>query len=307
MQYEAEHVRHLIQVGILGFILSTLPGCGGEASDAADEDTTVNPPTNDDPATGFSVTSRYPEPGATDRALLTEISITFSDPLLSDTAATESITLSQAGEPVPADISYEAGSTEVAIVPHQRLQPETTYTVTISDELMAADGTTFSGDFWQFATAANVGLTPQSVMDECMSESDIEMLGRINDARVSERYCGEELAPATHTLVWHCTIAAAAQKHSDDMADNNFFSHTGSDGTNVADRLTNAGYSWRTAGENIAAGQTSVEAVMTDLLESPGHCLNIMNNRFEEMGAALAENPDAEYRRYWTQNFARPH
>ena len=171
---------------------------------------------------------------------------------------------------------------------------------------MASDGSLFPGESWSFVTAGNVGATSQAVIDECMSDGDIEMLAQVNNARAAARNCGDQPAGATGPLVWHCTIDHAAQSHSDDMAGNNFFSHTGSDGSTVGDRLTNAGYPWQSAGENIAAGQMSVGEVMQGLLNSPGHCLNIMNSSFTEMGAALSENPTSDFGRYWTQNFARP-
>jgi uncharacterized protein YkwD len=57
-------------------------------------------------------------------------------------------------------------------------------------------------------------------------------------------------------LAANAALATAAQAHSNDMANNNFFSHTGSDGSNPGQRISRAGYSWYTYGENIAAGYT---------------------------------------------------
>jgi len=55
--------------------------------------------------------------------------------------------------------------------------------------------------------------------------------------------------------------------------------------------------------ENIAAGQTTPEQVIQGWLDSDGHCANIMNANFEEMGVALATNSGI-YGIYWTQVFA---
>jgi uncharacterized protein YkwD len=105
-------------------------------------------------------------------------------------------------------------------------------------------------------------------------------------------------------IAWHCQLESAAQGHSNSMAENDYFSHTGLDGSSAGDRITAAGYSWRAYAENIAAGYNDEETVMTAWLESPGHCANIMNSTVTEMGAGVAENDAARYRIYWTQNFA---
>ena len=57
-------------------------------------------------------------------------------------------------------------------------------------------------------------------------------------------------------LAANAALAAAATAHSNDMANKNFFSHTGSDGSNPGQRISRAGYNWYTYGENIAAGYT---------------------------------------------------
>jgi uncharacterized protein YkwD len=57
-------------------------------------------------------------------------------------------------------------------------------------------------------------------------------------------------------LTANSALTSAAAVHSNDMADNNFFSHTGSDGSNPGQRISRAGYSYYTYGENIAAGYT---------------------------------------------------
>ena len=78
------------------------------------------------------------------------------------------------------------------------------------------------------------------------------------------------------------------------------------DGSNSAERITRAGYAWQAAGENIAAGQLSAEAVVAGWLESPGHCATLMGPRFTEMGIAFALAPSRNPPIYWTQLFATP-
>jgi uncharacterized protein YkwD len=87
------------------------------------------------------------------------------------------------------------------------------------------------------------------------------------------------------------------------MATNNFFSHTGSDGNNAASRITAAGYSWFTYGENISAGYFSAQSAIDGWLASSGHCKNIMNPSVTNVAAAKATG--GSYGIYWTQVFAR--
>ncbi|MET7877614.1 CAP domain-containing protein [Micromonospora profundi] len=98
-------------------------------------------------------------------------------------------------------------------------------------------------------------------------------------------------------------LTTAAQRHSQDQAEHRSMSHTGSDGSDVGQRLDRAGYAWRTYGENVAYNQSTPEAVMTAWMDSPGHRANILNCAFTEVGIGRADTGDGPY---WTQNFAAP-
>ncbi|NEA14911.1 CAP domain-containing protein, partial [Streptomyces halstedii] len=95
-------------------------------------------------------------------------------------------------------------------------------------------------------------------------------------------------------------LATAASRHSADMADRDYFSHTSPDGTDPGDRITAAGYRWSTYGENIAKGQTTPAAVMEAWMNSPGHRANILNCAFKELGVGREDSSDGPV---WTQNF----
>jgi uncharacterized protein YkwD len=99
-------------------------------------------------------------------------------------------------------------------------------------------------------------------------------------------------------------LAAVARAHSADMAERNYFDHTTPDGVDFATRITKAGYTWSTAGENIAAGQPDPASVMTSWMNSPGHRANILNCDFTNLGVGLAY--DSRRTPYWTQDFAAP-
>ncbi len=135
-----------------------------------------------------------------------------------------------------------------------------------------------------------------------------EFLDAVNAARSVDRICGTDLHNAAPPVGWDDRLAMAAYLHSFDMATNDFFAHTGSDGGSVGDRIAREGYAWSTYGENIAVGYPSVPSVMQGWLDSPGHCRNIMNPGFREIGAGLAEglylgSPRAPY---WTFDLATP-
>ena len=142
-----------------------------------------------------------------------------------------------------------------------------------------------------------------------MTAEEQSMLDTVNAVRAQARVCGSYGSqPAVAPLAWSCKLESAAFGHSRDMADNNFFSHTGTGGTSVGTRATNAGYSWSTVGENIAAGisYSSVGAVVQAWVNSPGHCANLMRSSFTELGAAKFSNSSSTYNVYWTQVFGRP-
>ncbi|MCP5203109.1 MAG: thrombospondin type 3 repeat-containing protein [Pseudomonadales bacterium] len=141
-----------------------------------------------------------------------------------------------------------------------------------------------------------------------LSAEEQSMLNAVNTVRAQARMCGSTSYAAASPLAWNCALETAATGHSADMANNNFFSHTGSDGQSVGYRATQAGYSWSAVGENIAAGipLSSVSAVIQAWLDSPGHCANMMRSTYTEFGAAKISNSSSTYNVYWTQVFGRP-
>ena len=129
------------------------------------------------------------------------------------------------------------------------------------------------------------------------------MLELINASRIQARMCGTLEHPAVPTVEWNTNLAAAAQFHANDMVVNNFFAHTGSDGLGAVERVEMTGYPWRAVGENIAAGQLDVAEVHQAWLDSEGHCVNIMNNAFSEVGAACLSDPGTDFGNYWVVVF----
>lgn len=83
-------------------------------------------------------------------------------------------------------------------------------------------------------------------------------------------------------------LALAAQVHANDMLRNDFFSHTGSDDSEVGDRVTAQGYRWSHVGENIAKGYQSEASVMTGWTNSSGHHDNNINPNYRDFGLGKA-------------------
>jgi uncharacterized protein YkwD len=127
----------------------------------------------------------------------------------------------------------------------------------------------------------------------------------VNDARSRPRSCGRvKFAPASPLSVSR-KLSEAAGDHARDMARKNYFDHRGSNGSQPKDRVLRAGYAPRLTGENIAFGPVSAEEVVSGWLASPGHCQNIMDSRFEQIGVGLATGRKRG-RIYWVQNFGAP-
>ena len=127
-----------------------------------------------------------------------------------------------------------------------------------------------------------------------------------NEARAHARRCGWTSYAAAPPLTLNTLLDRAALEHSRDMANRNYFDHTGSDGSTPADRITRTGYKWHMVGENLAAGMTAPEDAVAGWVKSPHHCANLMTARFSEMGLAFAVNPSGS-NIHWTQTFGTTH
>lgn len=105
-------------------------------------------------------------------------------------------------------------------------------------------------------------------------------------------------------LSYNWQLARTARIKSEDMRNNNYFSHTSPTYGSPFDMMRNFGISFTAAGENIAMGQRTAAEVMTGWMNSPGHRSNILNPNFTQIGVGYAK--DSYGRGYWTQQFIRP-
>lgn len=158
-------------------------------------------------------------------------------------------------------------------------------------------------------TTAAAPAPANGVLSTCgLSDFSTRILQRTNQLRASGATCGSsgQFAPAP-AVAWNALLTQAADGHSQDMAARNYFDHTSPDGRTFSQRIDATGYAWSTAGENIAAGYSSIDAVMDGWIQSPGHCANLMNQNFTEIGVACVPGTSSTtYSNYWTMDLARP-
>ena len=104
------------------------------------------------------------------------------------------------------------------------------------------------------------------------------------------------------------SLNTAAQGHSATQAAAGTIFHVSPSGSNPGDRIAETGYQFSTWGENVAAGYRTAEAVMDAWMGSSGHCRNILNPGFTELGVGHVQRQGdpSRYFDYWTQVFARP-
>ncbi len=95
-------------------------------------------------------------------------------------------------------------------------------------------------------------------------------------------------------------VSSVAQVKADDMAKNGYFDHNSPTYGSPFTMLSDFGVTYRTAGENIAKGQQSAEAVMNAWMNSSGHKANILSPNFKQLGVGYSANNGSPV---WVQMF----
>lgn len=139
----------------------------------------------------------------------------------------------------------------------------------------------------------------------CMIEQNplfiSQILALINDARIQN---------GLSALTLDSRLSTAAQAHSEDMACKDFMDHTGSDGSNWADRVKATGYAYSYVSENIYAGDPAfggdAQGAFDWWMNSQIHRDNILNPKITQIGIGFASSNNAQYKGRYTLDFARP-
>ncbi|MBL8678127.1 MAG: CAP domain-containing protein [Myxococcales bacterium] len=149
-------------------------------------------------------------------------------------------------------------------------------------------------------TDASGGTPPPSSGATALED---EVLALTNARRAAGANCGGTMFGPAPPLRMNETLRGVARAHSTDMGTRNYFAHNSLDGRTPFQRMMAAGYSSSPMGENIAAGNGTAAATVTQWMNSPGHCRNIMNPSYRALGVGYANVASSMYRHYWTQNF----
>ncbi|HML24006.1 MAG TPA: CAP domain-containing protein [Aggregatilinea sp.] len=110
----------------------------------------------------------------------------------------------------------------------------------------------------------------------------LDVLAKVNQVR-AEAGLG--------ALTLNDALNAAAQRQINDMTSNDFLGHTGSDGSNPGQRISDAGYSWRAAGENaLYRFDYSVDGAVGQWVDSPSHRAAMLNAAYVDAGIAYGQS-----------------
>lgn len=123
-----------------------------------------------------------------------------------------------------------------------------------------------------------------------------ELVKAVNAERAKQR-----IAP----LKVNDTLTQLAEFYACRLADGGFFAHVDPVyGSTVESRAADFGYAFLNIGENLAAGQESVEQAISAWMNSPDHRAVLLNPAFTEVGVAVKKGgPSGPY---WVQEFGRP-
>jgi uncharacterized protein YkwD len=169
-----------------------------------------------------------------------------------------------------------------------------------ADASAASDGgaTSDAGAMDAGTVPGSAHCAPAANWSATWSGYEEEVLRLSNQYRASGATCGSASYGPAVALSMNPALRCAARLHSKDMQDRSYFDHTTPEGVTFDQRITASGYDdWRTIGENIAAGQRTPQQVVQAWMQSVGHCQNVMNPNFKEIGVGFYDS----YR--WTQDF----
>ncbi|QFK71215.1 SafA/ExsA family spore coat assembly protein [Pradoshia sp. D12] len=170
--------------------------------------------------------------------------------------------------------------------------------------------TVVSGDtLWKIAVKTETGISELIAANSQISNINLIYPGqKINiptqdDVKAYEQEVirlvnVERAKQGLQELKYDWELARVARYKSEDMRDNNYFSHTSPVYGSPFDMMKNFGINYKSAGENIAKGQTTPEQVVNAWMNSSGHRANILSSKFTHIGVGYAKSGHI-----WTQQF----
>lgn len=158
---------------------------------------------------------------------------------------------------------------------------------------------------WLPALLGAAWVAAQPAPDCAGSIDAARVLAAVNALRERGADCGEagRFLPAS-PLRWNATLAAAADRHAQDLLQRGVLDHRDANGRDLAERIRDSGYAPQRWAENLAAGHDSLDEVMRDWRLSARHCSNLMQPAVTEIGLAC-RGPQGPGRT-WVLTLARP-
>lgn len=126
-------------------------------------------------------------------------------------------------------------------------------------------------------------------LDSSVISFEAEVVRLVNEIRVKN---------GLKALTTNWELSRVARYKSQDMVDNRYFSHTSPTYGSPYQMMRSFGISYRTAGENIAYGYSTPQAVVNAWMNSSGHRANILNSSYTQIGVGYVAKGN-----YWTQMF----
>ena len=175
----------------------------------------------------------------------------------------------------------------------------------------ATTHTVVRGDtMWRIAVKYEVGLSEIKSANPHIKNPDLIYPGQILNIPIVDssvtsfegevvRLVNEERSKrGLRPLAEDWELSRVARIKSQDMHDNRYFSHTSPNYGSPFDMMKSFGIKYRSAGENIARGQATPQAVVNAWMNSSGHRANILNSSFTHIGVGYVADG-----KYWTQMF----
>lgn len=190
-----------------------------------------------------------------------------------------------------------------SLTSHAHAEASTAYTVKAGDSV------------WKIASAFHVGISEIANANNLRNPSVIYPGQRLIIPQLDPRVVSfqNQVVALTNqqrakyglpplTMNWE--LQRMARIKSEDMRTRNYFDHMSPNYGSPFNMMTSFGIHYSYAGENIAAGQQSPQAVVNAWMQSPGHRANILSKNYTQIGCGVAFG--GSYQFYWTQEFTRP-
>ena len=160
-----------------------------------------------------------------------------------------------------------------------------------NDKIYLPDGST-GETTKQSSDSDNIAYGNLTAVESDVSQQAKDVLSLVNAERTKN---------GLKELTLSSDLVDIANTKAKDMADNNYFSHTSPTYGSPFEMLQSFGITYKSAGENIAAGQKTAQAVMDSWLNSSGHRANILGSSYTELGVGYVSG--GSYGTYWVQEF----